>query len=142
MNTIKWSILIVFTGLFFGIFAPFPLILVPVLLGGLVTYVTATNQLTNRFARLFGLGSVYISIFAMFLTAMTAIGPELNQSNAGSTTGKSSDHALYLMFAFVETIFYILTLVVLKMMLPTFYDSKAELHIHTNQKAGPVQVFD
>ena len=66
MNRFKWSTVIISSGLICGIFAPFPLILVPVLLGGFVTYAIATNQMTNRSGFLWGLVSVYLSFFPGF----------------------------------------------------------------------------
>ncbi len=139
MNHFTWISVIIGAGLLSGIFAPFPLILVPILIGGLVTYAIATNQIAKRPGFLLGLGSVNLSVFAMFLISMAATGGEgLANFNAGFVIpGNPSDQAVYLLFAFAETIFYLLTLVVSKMMLPGLYDSQKERSISDRQGIRP-----
>ena len=84
MKSFKWIPVMISSGLLCGVFAPFPSILVPVLLGG------------------------------------------------------------YLLIAFTETIFYLLTLVVSKMMLPTLRDSQTEQSIGNNHclTSGHFQITD
>ena len=127
MIKIMWLVTIILTGAITGIFAPFPLILVPVLLGGLVSFAIASGKLNSRTAFLSGLGAIYISVFVIFMVSMTTSGQQLAESGYGfNLPGDSSDHAIYLLFAIAETIFYLLTVLILKAMLLPLVEANAE----------------
>ena len=77
INNIKWLSMIIFSGLVLGIFIPFPLILVPVCVAGLTTFAITSKKLTRQVGFLGGLGSIYVSVFAVFIKSIINSGQNL-----------------------------------------------------------------